>query len=188
MIRIFWLLFLVCLAGCGESPRNRVVVYCAHDREFAEDILKDFEKQSGLKVDIRFDNEANKAVGLYEELVREKERPRCDVHWNNEILATIRLQKQGILEPYDSPAAAAFPEQFSAKDRTWTGFAARARVFLVNTEQMPDEKNWPNSLHDMTDGKHPRRFALAKPFFGTTASHAACLYAMFGEKEAGEFF
>src|SRR6266436_6190787 len=95
---LFSLAFLFAL-GCRHDPSTRVVVYCAHDREFADDILKDFEKQSGLKVDVIYDTEANKSVGLSDRLIREAPQPRCDVHWNNEILATIRLQQKGILQP-----------------------------------------------------------------------------------------
>src|SRR4051794_34278143 len=109
---------LLCLAtvGCGSAREKRVVVYCAHDREFAEPILKDFASQTGLEIIPRWDTEANKSVGLYEDLVREQQQPRCDVHWNNEVLATIRLQRQGLLAAYKSPAAQAFPAAFKARD------------------------------------------------------------------------
>src|SRR5580700_2655552 len=86
------------LAGCSRGPE--VTVYCAHDREFAEAVLDRFTKETGIQVAVSYDSEANKAVGLYEDLLREASRPRCDVHWNNEILATIRLQQKGVLEPY----------------------------------------------------------------------------------------
>ena len=54
-------LLLACffLSSCRRDPAMRVVVYCAHDREFAEEIIKDFEKQSGLKVDVTWDTEGN---------------------------------------------------------------------------------------------------------------------------------
>src|ERR1700720_2670655 len=109
LLRTFLAILCLFLSGCGKSAKDRVVVYCALDREFAEPILQEFAKETGLEVVPRWDTEANKSVGLYEDLVREKERPRCDVHWNNEILATIRLQRSGILEPYQSPSASAFP-------------------------------------------------------------------------------
>ena len=126
LIASVYLMVLLAAAGCGEASKNRVVVYCAHDREFAEEILEDFGRASGLEVVPRYDTEANKAVGLYEDLIRESARPRCDVHWNNEILATIRLQRQGLLEPYASPAAEPYPAQFKAADHTWHAFATRA--------------------------------------------------------------
>src|SRR5436190_24214996 len=103
------------LTGCNSST-PRVVLYCAQDREFAESILAEFTARTKLEVAPKYDTEADKSVSLYEELRREKNRPRCDVHWNNEILATIRLGREGLLESYDSPAAAAYPEWTRAPD------------------------------------------------------------------------
>lgn len=185
--RIFLLIALLATIGCTSDPTKRVVVYCAHDREFSEDILKAFEKESGLKVDVRFDLEANKGVGLYEDLVREASKPRCDVHWNNEILATMRLQKQGILEPYESPSAKPYPDEFKAKDHTWTAFAARARVLIVNTDKVKKE-DYPKSLLDLTDARRKGRITMAKPLFGTTATHAACLFQSWGTEKASDFY
>ncbi|MBI2805892.1 MAG: extracellular solute-binding protein [Planctomycetes bacterium] len=164
-----------------------MVVYCAHDREFAEDIFNDFEKASGLKVDVRWDTEANKSVQLYEDLIREAAQPRCDVHWNNEILATIRLQQKGLLQPYGSPSALAFPAEFKAGDQTWTAFAARARVLLVNTDLVA-EKDFPKTLFDLTDPKWKNKIALAKPLFGTTATQASCLFQSWGKEKTQAFY
>jgi iron(III) transport system substrate-binding protein len=173
------------VAGCTRGPE--VTVYCAHDREFAESILQQFTKDTGIECNVRYDSEANKAVGLYEELLREAARPRCDVHWNNEILATIRLQKNGVLAPYASPAAEPFPERFKAKDHTWTAFAARARVLIVNTQKVkPDEM--PRRLTDLTRPEWKGRIAMAKPLFGTTATQAACLFEALGDAEAEDFY
>src|SRR5438270_13894429 len=133
--------------GCGGA-KSRVVLYCAQDQEFADQVLGQFTERTGLKVDPKFDTEADKSVSLYVELVNEKARPRCDVHWNNEILSTIRLQRQGLLEPYRSPAAESFPASAQAADHSWHAFAARARVFLVNTQLVP-ESDRPRSLLDL---------------------------------------
>src|SRR5207253_5761017 len=103
------------------------------------------------------------------ELIQEKDRPRCDVHWNNEILSTIRLQRQKLLEPYDSPSAAPFPASAKAKDHTWHAFAARARVLIVNT-QLVKESDRPRSLLDLTDARWKGLAAIAKPQFGTSAT------------------
>ena len=35
---------------------------------------------------------------------------------------------------YDSPSAAGIPERFRDPKRRWTGFAARARCYIVNTD------------------------------------------------------
>jgi iron(III) transport system substrate-binding protein len=189
--RWFGLLLLCCALlpalGCRHDPSTRVVVYCAHDEEFADAILKQFEKQSGLKVDVIYDKEANKAVLLKENLIREASQPRCDVHWNNEILATIYLRQKGILQPYASPSAVPYPAEQKAKDQTWTAFAARARVVLVNTDKIKKE-DFPKSLWDLTQPRFKDKLVIANPLFGTTATQAACLFQVWGADKATDFY
>lgn len=173
------------VSGCSSKPR--VVLYCAQDRDFAVGVLKDFTDESKLDVTPKFDTEANKSVGLYTEIVAEKGRPRGDVFWNNEILNTIRLQQQGLLEPYESPSAVPYPAWTKAKDHTWHAFASRARVLIVNTDIVPEE-HFPKSILDLAHPRFRNMVVMAKPMFGTTATHAACLFESMGEDLAKEFF
>lgn len=174
------------LTGCG-SAANRVVLYCAHDREFAEPILREFTRRSGLQVVLRYDSEANKSVALVEALLREAQRPRCDVHWNNEILGTIRLERKGVLAGYASPSAEDYAAKWRGPDGNWHAFAARARVIVVNTRLVGLTER-PKGLWDLTDARWHRRVAMAKPQFGTTATQAACLFEAWGDDKAGEFY
>jgi iron(III) transport system substrate-binding protein len=172
--------------GCSR-PAPRVVLYCAQDQEFAETVLGEFTKHNGLPVVPTFDTEAAKSVGLATQLAMEAKRPRCDVHWNNEILGTIRLQRQGVYESFASPAAEPYPSWAKPADRTWTAFAARARVIVVNTKLVPDADR-PKSLFDLTDPKWKGKVAMAKPLFGTTATQAACLFDALGPDAAKAFY
>jgi iron(III) transport system substrate-binding protein len=181
-----WVAVLVLAAGCRDADK-RVVVYCAQDQEFAEGVFADFTAETRLAVAPKFDTEANKSVSLAAELEREAGRPRCDVHWNNEILATIRLARRGVYEPYESPNAAPFPEWTKARDHTWQAFAARARVLVVNTNLVP-AADLPKSLLDLTDPKWKGKIAIAKPQFGTTATQAACLFEVLGPDAARAFY
>src|SRR4051812_30258117 len=173
------------LSGCGWRPR--AVLYCAQDRDFATGVLRDFTAETKLDVATKFDTEANKSVGLYTEIVAEKGRPRCDVFWNNEILNTIRLQQQGLVEAYDSPSAKPYPSWAKANDHSWHAFAGRARVLIVNTKLLP-EKARPPGLLDLTQGFYKGRVVMAKPTFGTTATQAACLFSVWGEKKAKAYY
>jgi iron(III) transport system substrate-binding protein len=177
---------LIALLGCSDA-KPRVVLYCAQDEEFAEEILTEFSRRTGLGVAPRYDTEADKSVSLYEELVREARRPRCDVHWNNEILSTIRLQRQGLLQPYASPSAGPYLAQDKASDDTWHAFAARARVLLVNTKLVA-EADRPHSLLDLTGPRWKGRVGMAKPQFGTSATQAACLFEVLGADQARRFY
>ena len=174
-------------AGCLRSSSQEVVVYAALDREFSDPILRDFEARSGVTVLAKYDVESTKTVGLATALMQERNRPRCDVFWNNEILHTLRLERMGLLDSYDLPNAASFPPNYRSADGRWYGFAARARVFLVNRDLLSEDK-WPASVVELADPKWQGRCGLAKPLFGTTATHAAVLFAHWGRQRAQEFF
>jgi hypothetical protein len=73
--------------------REKLVVYCAHDAVFAEAILDDFEKQTGIPVVVKYDTEATKSLGLVEQIIQDGAKPRCDVFWNNEMLGTVDLAR-----------------------------------------------------------------------------------------------
>ncbi len=178
---------LTFLGGC-ESDSKRVVLYCAQDKEFAEGVLAQFRDRTGLAAIPKFDTEANKSVSLVNELEADKDRPRCDVFWNNEPLSTIRLRREGLLEPYDSPSAAAYPAKDRDKDHYWTMFANRARVLLVNTDQLKEEADRPKGLLELTEPKWRSRVVMAKPQAGTSATQAACLFEVLGPEKAKKYY
>ena len=182
----FFALLATAVLGC-TNPKSRVVLYCAQDKEFAEGILATFEQQTGLPVRAQYDTDADNSVSLYEQLISESKRPRCDVHWNNEILSTIRLQKRDLLDVYATPAAAPFPASAKASDATWHAFAARARVLILNTQLVPEAER-PHSLLDLTQPAWKGKVAMSKPQFGTSATTAACLFEVLGRDRARAFY
>lgn len=181
------LLTMTMLGGCWSDRGPTVVVYCALDGEFSEPILRSYAEATAVDVRANFDVESTKTVGLVNRIIQEKAKPRCDVLWNNEILHTLRLQRQGLLAPHVSPAADPYPPNYRCPDGYWHGFAARARVLIVNTDLVrPDHQ--PDSILDLVDPRWKGRVGVAKPLFGTTATHAAVLFAAWGETRAQEFF
>ncbi len=173
--------------GCGSSANKRVVLYCAQDKDFAEASLADFTQQTGLAVAPKYDSEADKSVSLYVELLADKDRPRCDVFWNNEIINTISLQRQGLLQPYESPSAASYPASCRAADNTWHAFALRARILIVN-KQLVKPEEMPKSILDLTDARWKGRVAIALPQHGTSATMAASLFQVLGEERAEAYY
>lgn len=184
-------IFAICLvAGCLPSPPRgsaEVVAYTSLDQEFSKPIYDDYEKEKNVKVLAKYDAESTKTVGLTAALMAERDSPRCDVFWNNEVLNTIRLEEQGLLEPYKSLAGDSYPGIYKSKTHSWHGFAARARILLVNTDLVKQEDR-PKSIYDLADTNWKGKTAIAKPVAGTTATHAACLFATLGEDKAKAFF
>jgi iron(III) transport system substrate-binding protein len=186
-----WMISLVLVVwstgAFREASAQSVVVYSALDQEFAEPVLKAYAKSNGVRVLPKFDVESTKTVGLTNLIIAEAERPRCDLFWNNEILNTLRLKERGLLAPFRPSHAGELSETFKAKDGTWYGFAARGRILIVNTKLVA-EADRPKGIKDLLDPKWKGKIGIAKPLFGTTATHAACLFTAWGDDKAKRYF
>ena len=180
-------IWLLLITGCLSTADNKVVVYTALDREFSEPIFDDFTKKTGIRVLAKYDTESTKTVGLTKAIMAEADRPRCDVFWNNEILNTLRLENRGLLATYEPKNAAEIPDKYRSPAHRWYGFAARARVLIVNTE-LVSAANYPTSVMETTNPIWVNKFAVAKPLFGTTATHAAMIFARQTSEDARNFW
>lgn len=167
------------LFQASRTPDDALVVYCAHDSVYSEKILKEFEKQTGIRIVRHFDTEATKSLGLVNRLLAEKQHPQCDVFWNNEILGTIGLAQEGILEPYRGPGWERIPDQYKDPDGLWTGFAARLRVWIVNTDHMSADEQTLNTKMQSGDLS---AVAVARPLYGTTRVHYSLLWKEWGDE------
>ncbi|MFH1745457.1 MAG: extracellular solute-binding protein [Planctomycetota bacterium] len=184
------LLLLVVPVGCRRPPEkavtDTVVIYTSVDQRFARQVLKRFEEQSGIRVEILADTEAGKTTGLLRRLEREVSRPRCDVWWSSEVFGTIELARRGVLEPYESPAAADIPSAWKDPEHYWTAGAARARVLAFHPERVKRDA-LPQTWLELGSPPWASRLAIANPQFGTTRGHIAAIWATAGPEATRKF-
>ena len=154
------LLYLAVARINGGSNGSTVVIYTSQDQVYAEPILKQFERQSGIRVRAVYDSEAVKTVGLANRLLAEKNHPQCDVFWNNEELRTRQLAAKGIFG-------------------TWAATGYRSRRIAVNTNKL-SLATAPHSLTELTNEIWRGKVSLAYPLFGTTATHVLALRQFWG--------
>ncbi|NOZ87999.1 MAG: extracellular solute-binding protein [Deltaproteobacteria bacterium] len=162
---------------------STVTVYVSEDQVFSEPILKDFEKDTGIKFRAVYDTEEAKSTGAMNRLIAEKDNPQADVYWANEPIRAEVLKQKGISESYFSPNARDIPARFKDPDGYWTGFSARARVLVVNNHV----KDVPQSILAYTDPRWKGKSVITNPLFGTTTSHIAALFVLWGDKRAKAF-
>ena len=174
--------FLLLILGLGllvaiwqATSRGKLTVYCAHDAVFAEAILRDFERKTGIAVAVKYDTEATKSLGLAELIIREGERPGGDVFWNNELLGTLDLAERGLLQSHPGEGWKRIPERFRDPQGRWAGFAARLRVIIRNTNAAPEPLTLPEA-GDLS------RWSMAKPLYGTTLTHYTVLWTRWGSE------
>lgn len=182
MVRLAALaLSLLAVTACKDTAPS-VTIYTSVDRSFSEPILLAFEARTGIRVDALYDVEAAKTTGLVNKLLAEAGRPRADVFWNGELVQTQRLAAQGLLAPYVPKGA---DEQ--GPDALWTAFGGRARVMIINTDRMARAR--PTGLADFLSRQwQAGDLAVAHPLFGTSATQAAALYALWGPDVAGRYY
>ncbi len=173
----------VVLAGCSTSRKNAVTVYVSEDQVFSEPILKDFEKESGIKVNAVFDTEEAKSTGVMNRLLAEKNNPQADVYWANEPVRADVLKQQGISVEFRPENSKEIPDQFKDPQGFWTGFSARARVLLVNQ----NAKGKPRGVLSYVDPKMKGKGVIANPLFGTTTAEMAALFSLWGDEKGNQF-
>jgi iron(III) transport system substrate-binding protein len=179
-------LLLVPAVGCGGTGQT-VVCYTSVDQEYAAPVFKLFENQTGIHVLAVYDTEAAKTTGLVNRLVAEQARPVCDVFWNNETTQMSVLQQSNILRQLPGEAGQGILAAYRDPDGLWAGHAARFRVLLVNTDALKVPP--PSSVLELVSSTYAGgAVGMAMPLFGTTAAHAAALYAILGEAQARSFF
>lgn len=171
---------LLSAIGCSRTgATNEVVIYAAQDQVYAEPILSEFEKKTGIKVKAVYDSEAVKTVGLANRLLAERNNPQCDVFWGNEEMRTRQLAAQNVFRETNG----------------WAAFGYRSRRIVINTNMLsvlgraagPSGRTRrivqaaPESLLDLTNEIWRGKVALAFPQFGTTATHFHALKQLWGE-------
>ena len=178
---------LVTLTGCAGKPdaasSRTVVIYVSEDQVFSEPLLKDFEQETGIRVKAVFDTEEAKSTGVMNRLLAEKDNPQADVYWANEPVRADVLRQQGISTPFKPATASQIPDEFKDPEGYWTGFSARARVFVVNRSARAK----PSSVLAYVDPKWKGKGVIANPLFGTTTVEMAALFSVWGDERGKEF-
>jgi iron(III) transport system substrate-binding protein len=153
------------LSYARAKSRGQVIAYCAQDQGYAEPILREFSKQTGIKARAVYDNEAVKTVGLANRLLAEREHPQCDVFWGNEEMRTRQLAAGGVFR----------------ETNAWAAVGYRSRRIVINTKRLSVAAA-PHSLLELTNEIWRGKVALAYPQFGTTATHFQALRQHWGDE------
>lgn len=172
--QVWWVLgpVVLAIAGLGvaillplisRAKRPQVIAYCAQDQVYAEQIFRDFEKETGIKVRAVYDSEAVKTVGLANRLLAERSHPQCDVFWGNEEMRTRQMAADDVFRETNG----------------WAAFGYRSRRIVINSNLL-QLASAPHSLLELTNEQWYGKFAMAYPQFGTTGTHFHALRQHWG--------
>jgi iron(III) transport system substrate-binding protein len=147
------------LAGCaqgGASSDNSLTVYSGQHVQTTEALVAAFERESGISVSLRSDDEDV----LADQIVTEGSRSPADVFYTENSPPLQYLASKGMLAPVDRATLANTPSRFNSPDGQWVGVSARVSVLVYNTSLL-SRNELPTSAMQLADPKWGGRLAIA---------------------------
>ncbi|MEM7026297.1 MAG: extracellular solute-binding protein [Pseudomonadota bacterium] len=157
---------------------DRVSVYTAHKAEIIERLVPEFEKSTGLTVDI-----VKAGSGDIINRVRaESANPQADVIWS--IGAELLEANGDLLEAYD-PAGSDMIDPAFQTDSAWIPYTGILTVMVVNTDQLEPDA-YPKSWPDLADPRFEGKISSARADkSGSSYIQLATILGIYGADEAG---
>lgn len=156
-------------SGCSligsseEEPGRRTVTVVAHD-SFAVDerVLADFERESGINIDVRNSGDAGE---LTNKLVLTKAEPLGDVAYGVDSTFASRALAEGVFAPHHAAGAENGPERYAQEDQHRMTAVDVADVCVnIDTRWFADHGvPEPATLRDLTDPRYRNLFTVPDP-------------------------
>lgn len=135
-------------AAGGSIKGQTITLYNGQHEQTTDALVKAFEKQTGVNVKVRNDDEDV----LAQQMQTEGANSPADVFFTENTPPLARLDEKGLLSPVDAATFNAVPSQYSAGNHNWIGVSARVSVMVYNTNDLKPA-DLPKSVLDLADPK-----------------------------------
>ncbi|MGA8355599.1 MAG: extracellular solute-binding protein [Solirubrobacteraceae bacterium] len=149
------------LAGCGSSSsssgsRGSITLYNGQHEQTTDSLVEGFEKQTGIKVNVRNDDEDT----LADEIVTEGANSPADVVYTENSPALEYLQGKGLLAAVEPSTLAHTPSKYNSPQGDWLGVSARVSVLIYNPSLIKVSE-LPAHVAELADPKYSGKLAFA---------------------------
>ena len=172
---------LLAVGTVNATDTRELIVYSGRSKGLVHPIIKQFEKETGITVKVRYGNTAQLAVALLEEGAKSP----ADLFWAQDAGALGAVSKQGLLEALPESVLSKVPDKFRNSGGTWVATSGRARVIAYAPEHVKAEE-LPNSIFDLTDAKWKGRVGWA-PQNASFQAFITAMRVLEGEEKAEEW-
>src|SRR5277367_7096359 len=144
------------LTGCGSSSGSgqSITLYNGQHEQTTDSLVEGFEKQTGIKVNVRNDDEDT----LVDEIVTEGSRSPADVVYTENSPPLEYLQGKGLLAPVDASTLARTPSKWNSPQGDWLGVSARVSVLIYNPSLI-SARQLPKSVSELADPRYSGKLA-----------------------------
>jgi iron(III) transport system substrate-binding protein len=145
-----------CAQGGGAGSAGSLTVYSGQHVQTTEALVTAFERESGISVNLRSEDEDV----LADQIVTEGQRSPADVFYTENSPPLQYLASKGMLARVDPATLRNTPSRFNSPDGKWVGVSARVSVMVYNTNLLSPQ-DLPSSAMELADPKWKGRIAIA---------------------------
>jgi iron(III) transport system substrate-binding protein len=159
-----------CGGNDGGSSDGELTVYSGREEEIVEPLFNQFERNTGIEVNVRYGDSAELAATIAEE----GDRTPADVFFAQDpgSIGSIGQEKE-LAAKLPQRLLDRVPARFRDPDGRWVGISGRSRVVAYNTEVV-EEGELPKTVFGFTDPRWKGKIG----FPPTNASFQAFITAM----------
>ncbi|HEX7099542.1 MAG TPA: iron ABC transporter substrate-binding protein [Acidimicrobiia bacterium] len=158
-----------------------LTLYSGRNENFVQPVVDAFTAETGIEVEVRYAGTGELATTI----MTEGDASPADVFWAQDPAFIGGLAKEGYLTELPEDVLSLVPERFADADGRWVGITARARVFVYNTELVPEEE-LPADIWEVTDPKWKGRLGVA-PTNGSFVAFVTGMILAEGEERTREW-
>jgi iron(III) transport system substrate-binding protein len=155
-VHTFVLSFLILGAVSASGIAQELVIYSGRSKGLVEPVIKQFEKEFGVRVRVRYGNTPQLAIALLEE----GNRSPADLFWAQDGGALGVLAKRGMFTVLPESLLADLPERFKNSAGYWVATSGRARVLAYSTTRI-DSGSVPATIYELADPRWRNRIGWA---------------------------
>jgi iron(III) transport system substrate-binding protein len=146
------------LTACGSSSSSgsSITLYSGQHVQTTDALVAGFEKQTGITVNVRSDDEDT----LTDQIVTEGGRSPADVIYTENTPAMQYLSDKGRLAKVDPSTLAQTPSKFNSPSGDWVGVSARVSVLIYNPSLISAD-DLPTSVLQLADSRYKGKLAFA---------------------------
>lgn len=179
--RLVVLLQVVCFAGIAHAAPETLTVYSGRSKSLVEPLVKKFEKETGVKVQVRYAGTTQLALAL----IQEGRRSPADVFWAQDTGALELLSDKKLFTQLSDELVARTLPEFRSSDQAWVATSARARTLAYAPTRVSKEQ-LPSSVFELTDPKWKGRIGWA-PANASFQAFVTAMRSQIGEEKTREW-
>jgi iron(III) transport system substrate-binding protein len=145
-----------CAQGGGAGAAGSLTVYSGQHVQTTQALVAAFERESGISVSLRSEDEDV----LADQMVTEGQRSPADVFFTENSPPLQYLDSKGMLASVDPATLRNTPSRFNSPNGKWVGVSARVSVMVYNTNLLTP-RELPASAMDLADPKWSGKVAIS---------------------------